>query len=206
MSRAPRARRGPRRQAAPAAAVTAPGRAASPSVDGGAARPRSSAGGGAAAEPSSASRPADGGESAAPHPPFDTTSRSARISQVISALVVAVVSVIVMVPTHRLSIDLGGLALPVGLLFGALFQTVASVFLWASTGSRLPVVLLACAWGLLVMPLAGTGPGGGVLMPAMLGDQMQYSGWIVQALGVFIPFIVCAVVTVQRLRRVPRAS
>ncbi|MFC0675774.1 hypothetical protein [Brachybacterium hainanense] len=124
-----------------------------------------------------------------------------RIMQCVLAGVIALISVGLMVSLHRLSIDVLGLALPLGLVLGGLFQTVASIFLLAVTGSRLPVLVLACVWGIAVMPLAGAGAGGGVLMPAVIGGRMQVSGWIVQGLGVLIPFLVALAVTLLRRRR-----
>lgn len=130
----------------------------------------------------------------------DTDSLSARIAQAVMALVLTVVSVLLLVTTHRLEIELLGIDLPAGLLFGALFQLVTCVFLWSATGSRLPVLVLGCLWGLLAMPFLGQSPGGGVLMPAMLGDVPQYSGWIVQGIGLSIPFLVAGALTLARRR------
>lgn len=115
---------------------------------------------------------------------------------------IAVVSVLLMVTVHRHTVELGGIDWPTGLLLGAAFQLAASLFVWATTGTRIALVVLAAVWGLAVMPLTGPGVGGGVLMPAVVGDQMQYSGYAVQLLGVGIPFVVLAVITVlRRLRR-----
>ncbi|PWH07061.1 hypothetical protein DEO23_07825 [Brachybacterium endophyticum] len=135
---------------------------------------------------------------------MDTATIAARISQVLSALVVAVISVLLLVTMHRLQWDVLGIGLPVGLLFGAVFQAVCSLFLWASTGSRLPVLVLGCIWGLMVMPLAGNGAGGGVLMPAVLGRQPQYSGWIIQGIGVAVPFVFLGAQMLLSRRRVRR--
>lgn len=117
-----------------------------------------------------------------------TTSIAARASQVVAAIVVAVVSVLLLVTMHRLEVSVGGIHLPVGLVFGAVFQFAASTFLWAATGARLPVVVLGCVWGLMVLPFAGTSPGGGVLMPAVIAQRTQISGWIVQGIGIAVPF------------------
>jgi hypothetical protein len=119
----------------------------------------------------------------------DTASIAARISQVICALVIGAVSVLLLVTLHRVQLSVLGLSLPIGLVIGAVFQFACSTFLWASTGARLPVVVLGCVWGLMVMPFAGRGAGGGVLMPAIIGEQTQYSGWIVQGIGVAVPFV-----------------
>ncbi|WP_193636288.1 hypothetical protein [Brachybacterium subflavum] len=118
-----------------------------------------------------------------------TTSIAARISQVVAAIVVAVVSVLLLVTMHRLQLTIAGVDLPVGLVFGAVFQFAASTFLWAATGARLPVVVLGCIWGLMVLPFAGTSPGGGVLMPAVIAQKAQISGWIVQGIGIVVPFV-----------------
>lgn len=118
-----------------------------------------------------------------------TASIAARISQVIAAIVVAVVSVLLLVTMHRLQLTVAGVDLPVGLVFGAVFQFAASTFLWAATGARLPVVVLGCIWGLMVLPFAGTSPGGGVLMPAVIAQKAQISGWIVQGIGIVVPFV-----------------
>lgn len=131
----------------------------------------------------------------------DTEPRAARLAQVAMAIVLAVISVGLLVTTHRVQLELLGVDWPVGLLFGAAFQVVTCVFLYAATGSRLPLVVLGALWGILAMPLMGRGVGGGVLMPAVIGEQAQYSGWIVQGLGLGIPFLVAGAITAARLRR-----
>jgi hypothetical protein len=133
---------------------------------------------------------------------FDVTSPAARAGQLVLAVVLCAVSLFLLIPLHRFSIDLGGAHLPVGLLFALVFQVVVSVFLWAATGAYLPVIVLACLWGLGVMPFAGNGAGGGVLMPAALGDRIQLQGWVIQAIGVLVPFAVLLVVR-WRERRTP---
>lgn len=125
----------------------------------------------------------------------ETDSLGARITQAVMALVLAVVSVLLLLTAHRLRIDVWGIGLPVGLLFGAAFQVVISLFLWASTGARLPLLVLGSLWGVLALPFLGEGAGGGVLLPAALGDQVQYAGWIVQAIGLGIPFAVAGAIT-----------
>lgn len=131
----------------------------------------------------------------------DTTSPGARLSQGALAIVVSVISVILLVTTHRMRHELGGVELPTGLLFGGLFQIAACVFLWASTGARLPLIVMGSLWGLLAVPFLGRGVGGGVLMPAVVGDQPQYSGWIVQLVGVGVPFATALLITLIRRRR-----
>jgi hypothetical protein len=121
-----------------------------------------------------------------------------RLTQAAMALVLTVVSVLLLITTHRMRLALGGVDLPVGLLFGGAFQILTCVFLYAATGSRLPLVVLGALWGLLAAPFLGRGAGGGVLLPAVIGEQAQFSGWIVQGLGVGIPFLVAAVITVVR--------
>lgn len=130
-----------------------------------------------------------------------TDSLATRIGQVAMAIVPALLLVALMTAVHRLRVELGGFELPAGLLFGAAYQVVTCVFLYAVTGSRLPLVALGALWGMLVMPLAGRGAGGGVLMPAVIGEQAQYSGWILQGIGVFVPFLVAAAITLLRRRR-----
>ncbi|WP_299299776.1 hypothetical protein [uncultured Brachybacterium sp.] len=131
----------------------------------------------------------------------DTTSLAARLTQAAMAVVLAIVSVLLMISTHRVELPAAGLHLPAGLLFGALFQVVASVFLWAATGSRLPLLVLGSLWGVLAMPFLGEGMGGGVMMPAMLGTEPQYSGWVVQGLGLVIPFLIAGLITLVRRSR-----
>jgi hypothetical protein len=132
---------------------------------------------------------------------FDVSSASARIGQLVLAVVVCAVSLFLLIPLHRVGIDLGGVQLPVGLAFGLVLQVVASVFLWAATGAYLPVIVLACLWGIGVMPFAGNGAGGGVLMPAALGDRLQLQGWVVQGIGVLVPFVVLLVIRRWENRR-----
>nr|WP_150108310.1 hypothetical protein [Brachybacterium muris] len=128
------------------------------------------------------------------------------MSQVALAFVIAVLSVVLLVTTHRVRLALGGVDLPAGLLFGTAFQVTACVFLYAATGSRLPLVVLGSLWGLLAMPFLGRGVGGGVLFPAVIGDQVQLSGWIVQGIGVLLPFAMALVITALRRRPGPRPS
>lgn len=130
----------------------------------------------------------------------ETTSLSARVVQGVMALVLAVLSVLLMITTHRLELGIGGVELPIGLLFGAIYQVVTCVFLWAATGSRFPLLVLGCLWGMIATPFLGEGAGGGVLMPAVVRDQQQYSGWIVQGLGLVIPFLIAGVLTLRGRR------
>lgn len=134
----------------------------------------------------------------------DTTSLPARLAQAAMAIVLAIISVLLMLTTHRMELELFGVDLPVGLFFGAAFQVVNCVFLWAATGSRFPLLVLGCLWGMLATPFLGESVGGGVLLPAVIGGVPQISGWIVQGLGLAIPFLVAAVITVAGRRR-PRA-
>lgn len=136
-----------------------------------------------------AGRPGPAGRPAAP-----TTTLGARVSQVLMALVLSAISVMLLLTTHRLEVTVLGVDLPAGLAFGALFQVVISVFLWSSTGSLLPVLVLGCLWGMLATPFLGEGAGGGVMLPAMLGDVPQYAGWIVQGIGMGVPFLVAGVI------------
>lgn len=124
-----------------------------------------------------------------------------RLGQGAVAILPAIISVLLMITTHRLRVELGGIELPVGLLLGAAYQVLTCVFLWAVTASRLPLVILGGLWGLLSMPFLGNGVGGGVLMPGALGEQPQYSGWIVQLLGVGIPFLAAGLLSLRRRGR-----
>lgn len=132
----------------------------------------------------------------------DMTSRSARISQAISAVVLAALSAALMITTHRVQLDVGGVALPAGLLIGALFQSLVCVFLMASTGARFPILALSGLWGLMAMPFLSRGVGGGVLVPAQVGGVAQYQGWVVQLLGVGIPLLFALGMTISRLRSI----
>src|SRR5699024_9988484 len=131
----------------------------------------------------------------------DTTSIAARSAQAAMAIVLAIISVLLMLTTHRMELELFGVALPVGLVFGAVLQVVPCVFLWAATGSRFPLLVLGCLWGLLATPFLGESIGGGVLLPAVIGGVPQITGWIVQGLGLVIPFLLAAVITVAGRRR-----
>ena len=142
----------------------------------------------------------------APSPPgpprtVDTTSLAARSAQAAMAIVLAIISVLLMLTTHRTELELFGVDLPVGLVFGAVFQVVTCVFLWAATGSRFPLLVLGCLWGMLATPFLGESVGGGVLLPAVIGGVPQITGWIVQGLGLVIPFLLAAVITVAGRRR-----
>ena len=131
----------------------------------------------------------------------DTTSMAARLTQAAMAVVLAIISVLLLITTHRVELGLFGVQLPAGLVFGAVFQVVACVFLWSATGSRMPLVVLGSLWGLLATPFLGRGVGGGVLLPAEIAEQPQYSGWIVQILGIGIPFAIAALITLVRISR-----
>lgn len=132
----------------------------------------------------------------------EVTSRSARVSQAISAVVLAALSAALMITTHRVQVDLGGLALPAGLLIGAVFQTLVCLFLMASTGARFPILALSALWGLFAMPFLTRGVGGGVLIPAQIGGVAQYQGWVVQLLGVGIPLLFALGMTISSLRSI----
>lgn len=126
---------------------------------------------------------------------------SARLGQGAIAVLPAIISVLLMVTTHRWRVELGPVEIPAGLLLGAAYQVATCVFLWAMTASRMPLVVLGALWGLLATPFLGQGAGGGVLMPAVIGEQAQFSGWIVQALGFGIPFAAAGWITLRRRRR-----
>ena len=121
----------------------------------------------------------------------DTTSLAARLGQAAMAIVLAIVSVLLLVTTHRFELTVLGVDLPAGLLLGAVFQAV-----WSATGTRFPLLVLGSLWGLLAGPFLGEGAGGGVLLPAEIAGQAQYSGWIVQGIGILIPFALALVITV----------
>ena len=118
--------------------------------------------------------------------------------------VLAVVSVLLLVAIHRVEVVAGGVHWPLGLVMGAIFQLAASVFLLTSTGRRLPVLVLLIAWGVLAMPFAGSGPGGGVLMPGQIAGKPQYSGYLIQIIGVGIPLLVLAGAQIAAIRRAGR--
>ncbi|GAA1484550.1 hypothetical protein [Brachybacterium fresconis] len=131
----------------------------------------------------------------------ETTSPSARITQGVLGVVLTVLSVLLMLTTHRMRLALGGVDLPVGLIFGGAFQIVTCVFLYAATGSRLPLIVVGALWGLAALPFLGHGAGGGVLMPAEIAGRLQLAGWIVQGLGIGIPFLAALLITVGRAWR-----
>ena len=54
---------------------------------------------------------------------------------------------------------------------------------------------------MLATPFLGESVGGGVLLPAVIGGVPQVTGWIVQGLGLVIPFLLAAVITVAGRRR-----
>src|SRR5699024_2111614 len=157
----------------------------------------------------------------------DTDSLAARFAQAAMAIVLAIVSVLLLLTTHRMQLAVRGAELPGGLLFGAAFQTRTCVLLWAATGARFPLLVLRCVWGevaayqpltrvfrgaatgsrfplrvlgclwgVLATPFLGEGAGGGVLLPAVIADVPQLSGWIVQGIGLIIPFLVVGLLTV----------
>ena len=131
-----------------------------------------------------------------------TTTLGARLGQAAMAVVLTIVSVPLLLPTPRVELAVLGADLPAGLLFGAAFQVVVSMFLWAATGTRFPVLVLGALWGLAAAPFLGQGAGGGVLLPAELAGQVQLSGWIVQGIGIGVPFLVVLAMTlVGRGRR-----
>jgi len=131
----------------------------------------------------------------------DTTSLAARFGQAAMAIVLAIVSVLLLVTTHRVELSVLGADLPAGLLFGAAFQVVVCLFLWAATGTRFPLLVLGALWGLLAAPFLGRGAGGGVLFPAEIAGQAQLSGWIVQGVGILVPFAMALLLTVASRRR-----
>ena len=131
-----------------------------------------------------------------------TTTLGARLGQAAMAVVLTIVSVPLLLTTHRVELAVLGADLSAGLLFGAAFQVVVSLFLWAATGTRFPVLVLGALWGLAAAPFLGQGAGGGVLLPAELAGQVQLSGWIVQGIGIGVPFLVVLAMTlVGRGRR-----
>lgn len=130
----------------------------------------------------------------------DSGSLAARLVQAVMAIVLAIVSVLLMLTTHRLELTVLGFDLPVGLLFGAVLQIVICIFLWSATGSRFPLLVLGCLWGMIATPFLGQSVGGGVLLPAVIADVPQLSGWIVQGLGIALPFLVAGAITLVRMR------
>lgn len=127
-----------------------------------------------------------------------------RLGQAAMAVVPAALSVVIMIAVHRLHVDLLGVRIPLGLILGAFYQIVTCTFLYGVTGSRLPLAVLGSLWGVFAVPFLGSGAGGGVLMPGAIGDQVQYAGWIVQLLGIGIPFAGALLITLVARRRSAR--
>lgn len=121
------------------------------------------------------------------------------------AVLPTVLSVLVLVTVHRLTLDLLGITIPAGLLLCTVYQVMTCAFLWAVTGSRLPLAVSGALWGILATPFLGNGAGGGVLLPGVIGDQAQYSGWIVQGLGMGIPFLAAGLLSLPAVRRLEQA-
>lgn len=120
---------------------------------------------------------------------------------VVVSAIVAVLSVMFMVTVHRHELGVGPYELPTGMIMAVTFQIAASIFVWATSGTRSSMIVLASVWGIAMLPFAGRGRGGGVLMPAVVEDQPQYSGVLLQLLGVAIPFIVLFFVSRYETRR-----
>ncbi|MDO5662422.1 MAG: hypothetical protein Q4G40_06995 [Brachybacterium sp.] len=125
-----------------------------------------------------------------------------RLLQIAAGVILGVISAALLITIHRATVELGGVPVPTGLLLGAVFQLAASLFLLNAFASRLPVLILVVTWGAVATILSLEGPGGGVLVPAQIGDRMQYAGWIVQGIGVGIPLLVLLVDWTGRMRRI----
>lgn len=130
---------------------------------------------------------------------------SRLIESIVSALL-GTVSAFILVGTHRLSGTLGGVSVPWGLIFGAVFQLFASIFLLAWFGRKLPLGVLALVFAAFAMWFAGPSAGGGILMPGEIAGQFQWQGWAVQLIGVLIPAAVLASVWVRQITRLFRAG
>ncbi|CAM4124942.1 MULTISPECIES: hypothetical protein [Helcobacillus] len=127
-----------------------------------------------------------------------------RIAQFATGAVLGVLSAFVLIGMHRVSAEIGGVTVPWGLAFGALFQVVACVLVVAWFDAKLPLIILAAVFALLALMFSGPSPGGGILMPAEVNGEAQYSGWLIQLIGVLIPLIAAAglwAVQIAALRR-----
>ena len=129
-----------------------------------------------------------------------------RLLQAITGALIGVLAALVLVGMHRVSADIGGVSVPWGLLFGAVFMIVASVLLTAWFEAKLPLGMLAFVFALLALLFAGESPGGGVLMPAQIAGEKQWTGWAVQIIGVAIPLVAAGIVWVRQIRSLHRQS
>lgn len=128
-----------------------------------------------------------------------------RVVDVLAGAGLGVLSGFVLVGVHRMSVSVGGIDIPWGLVFGAVFQIVGCVLLVALSGRKLPLAVFALVFALLSMVFAGTSAGGGVLMPGEIAGVVQWQGWAVQIMGVVIPCLVVALVWARQIRALARA-
>lgn len=142
--------------------------------------------------------------SAPQHVWADGSRPPARIAEVIVSVLLGIVSAFVLVGLHRNSVEISGTGVPWGLIFGAAYQLVASVFLAAWSGRKLPLALLSAVFAVLAAMFAGPSAGGGILMPGEIAGEYQWQGWIVQLIGVLVPIAVLAAVWVIQIRRIAR--
>lgn len=137
-------------------------------------------------------------------PAPERSSARSRVVEVLSGAGLGVVSGFVLVGVHRMSVSLGGVELPWGLLFGAVFQIVGCVLLIALSGRKLPLAVFALVFAAMSMLFAGTSAGGGVLMPGEIAGVAQWQGWAVQIMGVLIPCLAIALVWARQIRALAR--
>lgn len=128
-----------------------------------------------------------------------------KVSEIALAAVLAVVSALFMVTCHRVTHDIAGVQVLTGLAAGMLMQFACCVLLLTTTGRRFGLVVLAVVWALVVLPFAGQGAGGSVLMPAALAGDTQLRSWAAQISGVLIPCLVLVVLWIGRMRTLVRA-
>ncbi len=131
---------------------------------------------------------------------------SSRLIQLLAGAVLGALTAFVLVGMHRVSADIGGVSIPWGLLFGAVFMAVASILLTAWFEAKLPLGILALVFAMLALMFAGQSPGGGVLMPAQVAGQVQWTGWAVQLIGVLIPLAAAGLVWMRQIRALHRDS
>lgn len=136
----------------------------------------------------------------------DGAAPSSRLVEIVAGAVIGVISGFVLIGTHRLQLPVGGSDIPVGLIFGAVFQCVGSVLLAAWFGRKMPLGVLSLVFAVLAMLFAGPSAGGGILMPGELAGEFQWQGWAVQLIGILVPLAVLTVMWIIQIRQISRAA
>lgn len=124
-----------------------------------------------------------------------------RLIQLIVGILSGVLSAIILAFTHRLSLQINSLEVPVGIIFALSYTFAISLVLALYFEKKLALIVNAATFAALIFHFSGNSAGGGILMPASLNEVYQWQGPAVQFIGVLVPMTLAAVIWIQQIKQ-----